>query len=451
MNRIRVIIVVLFVLLTSPGTSAQSNGIDRRLEQAAALIGEKRIAEAEQQLNSILKVAPGEARSLNLLGVIRASQGRLDEAEALFTRAIGNDKLLVGAHMNLAYLYVLKGAPDKSISQLKAVLELDPKNAEALHKLARLLLTRGRYDECISFIKKSEQIEPPAAGLLILLGDAYLKKGDAEKAEETFIRALGEQRAGFDALTGLALASHLKRDAKSAYHYVSRAKMLAAGRPDLLYRVAMAALRTGIYEEARSALEQAIRSKPDEPAYYIALGAAWLKKPDLFEAEKAFRRALEIHPASPQGQMYLGYTLLKQKKLSEARDYLEKSVKSDPEIPEPFYYLALIAQEENDQQRAVDILEGVVRRFPSFANARIALGSSYIKLKNYPRAKQELELAVKLSPDEPKAHYNLAMLYARLKDPKRAQEAMQIVERLKSRGEQATDGDIVMPSLPNPR
>ena len=61
-------------------------------------------------MNSILKIAPREARSLNLLGVIRASQGRLDEAESFFTRAILFDRLLVGAHMNLAYLYMLKGA-----------------------------------------------------------------------------------------------------------------------------------------------------------------------------------------------------------------------------------------------------------------------------------------------------------------------------------------------------
>ena len=49
-------------------------------------------------------------------------------------------------------------------------------------------------------------------------------------------------------------------------------------------------------EEGRAALEQAAMLRPNQPAYFLALGNAWLRKPDLFEAEQAFRRALALHP-----------------------------------------------------------------------------------------------------------------------------------------------------------
>jgi tetratricopeptide (TPR) repeat protein len=448
-NRLGLTTVILLSLFTPPGAAAQDNSLIDRLERAAALIRDKRIGEAEQQLNTILKVSPKEPQALNLLGTIRASQGKLSEAEALFTRAISIDDKLVGAHMNLAYLYLLKGAPEKTVEELKKVLSLDANNTEALYKLSRLLLSHGRVDECIDVIEKSPQAE--AVALLIVLGDAYLRKGDTDKAEAKYLQAVIRQPAAADALLGLAQASRIKGDAGGAQTYLSRARGLAGNSPDLLYRFALAALKMGIYDEARSSLEQAIQLWPNEPAYFLALGAAWLKKPDLIEAEHSFRRALQLQPGSPQGQMYLGYTLLKQKKLAEARELLEKSLKSDPNMPESYYYLGLIAQEQNEDARAVEILETAARKFPSFANARVALGSAYMKLKNYPRAKEELELAVKLSPDEPKAHYNLAMLYARLKDPKRAQEQMQIVERLKnSAGREKEGDDALTPSPPNP-
>ena len=441
-------VALLLVLSAEPSARAQGDA-DARLERAAALISSDRIQEAEQQLNSILKARPEDALALNLLGTVRAKQGRLDEAEALFTRALRADREFAGAHMNLAYLYLLKGAPEKTVAELWEVHRLVPGDADTSYKLAHLLLALGRLDECVAFVaeaRRSNQATPP---LLTVLGDAYLKKGDAGKAEESYRAALDAQGDNADALLGLALVSRSKGDAQSASLYLSRARELAADSPELLYRFALAALRSEQFEDARSALDRAARLKPDEPAYLVALGAAWLKKPDLFEAERLFRRALQLRPDDPQAQMYLGYTLLKQKKYPEARAWLEKSAQKDERAPETFYYLGLIAQEQNEDERAIELFAKAVGLTPSLANAHIALGSTYLKLKNYPLARQELEAGVKLNPDDSKAHYNLARLYALLKDQQRAQEEMAIVERLKNAGKaQSQEGEIGAPSGP---
>src|SRR5438128_3597436 len=133
-----------FVLLASFSARAQSSRpVDARLEQAATLIRQNRLAEAEQQLTSILKLAPNEARALNLLGTIRGSQRRFDDAEALFAKAVAADPRLAGAHMNLAYLYMLKGVPDKTIGELKAVVSIEPTNTDAMTRLAQMLLSQG--------------------------------------------------------------------------------------------------------------------------------------------------------------------------------------------------------------------------------------------------------------------------------------------------------------------
>lgn len=431
---------------------AQESGPEKRIERAATLIRDDRIAEAEQQLNYVLKVSPNDPVALNLLGTVRAKQGRLNEAETLFSRAIRSDNQLIGARMNLAYLYLLKGMPEKTASELREVLRLDPNNADAIYKLAWLLLSQGRFDQSISFIKSIEQSHTLTVSLLAVLGDAYLKKGDVDKAEESYLRALNEQSGYADALLGLALVSQARRDAKNAALYLGRAKDVITGSPDLLYKFALIALNSNLSGDSAAALKRAIELKPTEPSYYFLLGVAWLKKPDLQEAEQAFRQSLKLRPDNPSGQMYLGYTLLKQKKTSEAREWLEKSIQKDTGTPESFYYLGLIAQEQNEDERAIKLFEKAIQLSPSFANAHIAAGSTYLKLKNYPRAQQELEAGVKLSPDDSKAHYNLAMLYARLKDRERAQAEMRIVEKLKSAGHaQDKEGDSPAPSIPDPR
>ena len=388
-----------------------------RLERIATLIRENKTAEAERQLTTLLRATPNEPVALNLLGTIRAKQNRLNEAETLFVRAVVNDPRYSGARMNLAYLYLEKREPAKAVVQLNEVVTLEPNNTDAK----------------------------------VFLGDAYLANGNPDDAERQYLDALDGRLDNAGALLGLAQISRAKGEVKEATLMLTRVATLIenSNSPELLYKFASLALQAGMFDAAKAALENALKLRPNEPAYLLPLGIAWLRKGDLFEAEKVFRHLLQLQPASDQAQIHLGYVLLNQKKYDEARLWLEKSARSPSPMPEVFYYLGLVAQEQNDDAKAIELFEKAVQKLPNYAHARIALGSSYIKLRNYPRAKEELETAVKLDPEEPTAHYNLALLYARLKDPARAQQEMKLVEQLKAKG--ASDGVVVLPPNPNPR
>ena len=446
-----IFLLLISCLVVARPLLAQSPDLVEVFERIAAHIRDNRIAEAEKELAAVLRVAPDLPVALNFMGTIRAKQGRLNEAELLFLRAVRNDKKFVGARMNLVHLYLLKHTPEKSILQLKEVLAVEPEHSEATDKLAELLLSQGRVEECISFVEKQKAARSIPASLLVTLGDAYVEKKSFAQAEENYLLALEGRLDNARALLGLAQLSRLQNQTREASIYLNRVSSLAAESksPEFLYKFGLEALRVNLNDEAKSALERAVALSPKEPSYLLALGIAWLRKADLFEAEKRFRQLLEIQPAHPQAQLHLGYVLLNQKKYAEARMWLEKSARPGAAIPEVYYYLGLIAQEQNDNARAIALFEKAVQKLPAYAHARIALGSSYMKLKNYPRAKEELELAVKLDPEEPTAHYNLALLYARLKDTARAQEEMRIVEQLKTKG--ASSGVVVLPPGSKPR
>lgn len=445
-------VLCVLCLLCVPGLRGQDRNPVQRFEQIASLIRDNRLTEAEKELSAFLRVSPDLPLALNLMGTIRAKQGRLLEAETLFLRALRTDKTFNGARMNLVYLYLLKRTPEKSILQLKEVLTIEPEHAEATEKLAELLLSQRRFDECISFVEKQIATRSVPAPLLVILADAYLAKNSLQEAEKNYLQALEGRLDNAGALFGLAQISRLKGERKEASIYLNRVATLVADSksPEFLYKFAIEALRIGLSDEAKRALERALELKPKDPVYLLALGISWLSKGDLFEAEKLFRRLLEIQPNNAQAQLHLGYVLLNQKKYSDARIWLEKSARPGVAIPEVYYYLGLVAQEQNDDARAIVLFEKAVQKLPSYAHARIALGSSYMKLKDYTRARKELETAVKLDPDEPTGHYNLALLYARIKEPAKAQEEMRIVEKLKARGP-STGGVVVLPPRSSPR
>ena len=411
-----ILLLCILCLATAPGF-AQERDLTQIFEQIAAQIRDDRLAEAEKELTQVLRLSPDLPAALNLMGSVRAKQGRLVEAESLFLRAVQNDKSYTGARMNLVYLYLLKRAPGKAIEQLNEVIALEPENNDAK----------------------------------VILGDTYLAENDLQKAEETYLSALDNKLDNAGALFGLAQISRLKGETREESIYLNRVGTLSANSTstDFLYKFALEAMRIGMFNEAKTALERAVFLKSKEPAYLLALGIAWLRTGDLFEAEKLFRRVLALQPNNAQAQLHLGYVLLNQKKYAEARTWLEKSARPGAAVPEVFYYLGLVAQEQNDDAGAIVLFEKAVRQLPSYAHARIALGSSYMKLKNYVRARQELETAVKLAPDEPTAHYNLALLYARIKEPERAKEELKIIDQLKAKGS-STGGVVVLPPKTNP-
>ncbi len=448
---IAIFAVVFAILVGSSDAGAQVDNRVKQLEHAATLIANNRIADAERELSSILRVVPDEPAALNLLGTIRAQQGRLREAERFFLRAVRGDQKYVGAHMNLAHLYTLLGQPKNTVAELKKVLLLDPRNFEAVDRLARLLLSQGEIDDGIKTLEQAEQSQPLSATLLVLLADAHLKKNNAAGAEARYQLALEQQNDNTDAVLGLAQVALVNGDANTVSLNLARARKMVARSPDTLYRFALVALGAGLYEEANGTLLAAIKLNPNDPVYFLALGTTWIKKPDLMEAEQAFRRALQLQPDSPKAQMYLGYALLEQKKYPEAREWLEKSLQKDKGVPETFYYLGQIAQEQNEDQRAIGFFKQAIALDSSYSFAHAALGASYLRLKDYQLAQKELELSVKLNPNDAKAHYNLAVLFARLKNQTRAQEEMQIVEKLKNAGKAGQSKESEAATSPEPK
>jgi tetratricopeptide (TPR) repeat protein len=414
----KVLLCILLILCLFAVTAVgQQRDVVKLFEQVATWIRDNRLPEAEKELTAILKVSPDLPVALNLMGSLRAKQGRLVEAENLFLRAIQNDKSFTGARMNLIYLYQLKRAPDKAIVQLKEVLALEPNNADAL----------------------------------VMLGDAYLAQNDQPNAEQNYLAALEGRLDNTGALFGLAQISRLKGETKEALVLLNRVATLSADSksPEFLYKFAFEAMNVGMFDEAKAALQRAVELRPNDPSLLLGLGIAWLRKTDFFEAEKLFRRVIQMQPTNAQAQLHLGYVLLNQKKYQEARLWLEKSGRSGVAMPEVSYYLGLLAQDQGDDVRAIALLEKAVQQLPSYALARIALGSSYLRVKNYERARQELETAVQLAPDEPSGHYNLALLYARTKEPAKAEAQMRIVEDLKSK-HRTSSGGLVLPPKSNP-
>jgi tetratricopeptide (TPR) repeat protein len=359
---------LLCVLLgPSHGARAQkSNDLAVRLERAASLIGRDQLPEAEIQLNQVLKVRPNEAAALNLLGAIRAKQGKLDEAEALFTRAVQSDKTLTGARMNLAYLFLLKGATEKTAAELKEVLRLEPANAEAAYRLAWLLLTQGRADECIDLVERVRQSQTLSAPLLGVVADAYQRRGDR----------------------GKAIAS------------LKQAVELSPGEPSYHYALGVAWLRhPPDLQEAEQSLRRFLNLRLDDAQGQLHLGYVLLKQKRHAEARDLLERSLQKGAGTPEAFYYLGLIAQGQNEDERAIGLFEKSIQLAPSFGHVHVALGTTYLKLKDYARAQAALETGAKLTPDDSKAHYNLAMLYARLKQPERAQEEMRIVERLKSE----------------------------------------------------
>ncbi|MCA1565317.1 MAG: tetratricopeptide repeat protein [Acidobacteria bacterium] len=356
---------VCIFLAPSQGSRAQegANDLAGQLERAASLIGGNQLAEAERLLNQVLKVRPEEAAALNLLGAIRAKQGKLVEAEVLFTRAVASDKRLTGARMNLAYLFLLKGEPEKSAAELKEVLRLEPANAEAAYRLAWLLLKQNRTDECIDLVERVRQSQTLSAPLLAVLGDAYMRRGDRGKA-------VG------------ALKSALELSpAEASYHYTLGVGWLK---------------HPADLQEAEGSFRRFLGLRPGDAQGQLHLGYVLLKQKRHAEARDLLERSLQTGAATPEAFYYLGLIAQGQNEDERAIGLFEKSIQLGPSFGHVHVALGSTYLKLKDYTRAQAALETGAKLTPDDTKAHYNLALLYARLKQPERAREEMLIVERL-------------------------------------------------------
>ena len=133
-----------------------------------------------------------EARSADAAirrGVERYASGQRVDAATAFERAVALDPRLALPHVYLGRLARERGDLARATRELRAAIELEPRNAAALREMGALQLSVGRDDLARSFYVRSLEIEPDDRGAHGYLGCALARLGRVEEASRFLARA----------------------------------------------------------------------------------------------------------------------------------------------------------------------------------------------------------------------------------------------------------------------
>ena len=201
--------------LLQRAVSQQPGFVDAQAELARALIQKVKTTDdpddvadfnlAKQMTKAAVAASPQNTVALASEALELELDARCDEAQAIAKRVLEQDQSSLDARMVLAGCALDSLRFDVAVTQLRAVLQLDPidpRNRLRYTTLGIVALFEGRLDEAIDCLKQGRSAEPaPSADFgadeeaWLMLIAAYQLNGEADRTHGEFTR-YGRQFAG---------------------------------------------------------------------------------------------------------------------------------------------------------------------------------------------------------------------------------------------------------------
>ncbi len=273
--------------------------LQKTLEVAVSQHQAGYLTEAERLYRQALEQYPNQPDALNLLGVITAQNGDLDQALTLFDKAIAAAPSLAVIPFNKGNALRDAGRTDEAQTAYEDALSRDPKFQDALLNLSVLLQESGQTKLALQHLKTLVESNPNHHKAHYNIGKCYQELGHLDDAVNAFQTALTLNSNDHDAHFAIANV------------YADR----------------------GQYDNAITHIKTAINIKPDWAQAYTNLGN-YLTGIDCHdEALVFYDRALELDANNVNARANRGLTLLTLGRLEEGWSDYAARAKSDA----PFY------------------------------------------------------------------------------------------------------------------
>ncbi len=218
--------------------------------------------EADKALAKAREVDRAGNRTHRATALVRAMEGRFDEAEAEFRRVLDDKPDMVAVRGELADVLARHEKYPEAEAEFRRVLEKDPDNALALERFSRLLMVLERSDEAETLLREAAQRRPEAAWIRFQLGSMFYNVNKDDEARAQLLKCLE------------ILPEHI------------RAR----------YFLGLVADRGGDKAEAIKQWEQVVEKTPGFLDAHVALAQTAIQEHDFTTAERYLRNGLKQDP-----------------------------------------------------------------------------------------------------------------------------------------------------------
>ena len=400
-----------------------------------------RAREPEKAVSILKRASKEEDASGAVFTWLGLAYGQADQPE----EAIKANKLAIkrmpaslAAYQNLSQIFTQTGQTNEALAVLDQAASQTSVSPGYLIDLADLNDRHGRSrsldpetvrHRVTELLDRASDLKPENPIILQRLGDGYVKIGESDKAEQSYLRLL-DRFSGMLAvrskLADLYLRGGNPEKARTQLEEIAKRNPTNARTQAVL---GMMALDANEITNAVQYLERAVVLAPDfENVYYdLARANLVIQKPE--DALKILSRAASKFKTTFILNFYSGMAYASMQRYKEAvahflsAELLAKNQDNGPmQLNRQFYFQVGSAHERNgDHEQAATYFEKCLEISPDFPDALNYLGYMWADLGiNLERARDLIEKAVKLRPETPAFLDSLAWVLFKLDRPDEA-------------------------------
>ncbi len=323
----------------------------------------------------------------------------------------------------------------------RAILKMNPGNAEALAHLGFLESQQLHYGEAVGFYRRALALNPSMPGLRMNFGLALFKAGELREAARVLTPLLRTTPPDSPEAQRLRLllgmADYGSGQYAAAVPYLREA--MARDRQNLPYRLVLAhsCLWSKQYQCVLDVYHQILTLNAESAEADMLAGEAYDEMRDHEDAIQQFRNAVQADPKVPGVHFGLGYLLWCQSKFDEAAQQFQLESENNPNDAESIAYWADSEVRLEQPDAARPLLEKALQMNQHEELPWLDLGIIDAGAGHNEVALREFKTAERMAPSDVQVHWRLARLYQSMGNKPAASMEFAVTKKLNKQADES--------------
>jgi tetratricopeptide (TPR) repeat protein len=286
----------------------------------------------------------------------------------------------------------------KAIQQYSKVLELEPKNLEALVWRATLYMGVGKYTEAIQDHTKTLELGSINVTTLFVRAVLYRLTGAYTEAIQDYSKALELEPKNVGALIGRAAAFIGTGAYTEAIRDYSKALELEPQNTAALVGQATVFMRVSAYTEAIQDYSKALELEPQNTAALVGRATVFMRVSAYTEAIQDYSKALELEPKNVGALIFRAAIFMGTGKYTEAIQDYSKILELEPKNVGALIGRAAAFMGTGKYAEAIQDYSKILELEPQNTAALVGRAAIFMSMRKYTEAIQDYSKILELEP-----------------------------------------------------
>jgi tetratricopeptide (TPR) repeat protein len=319
-------------------------------------------------------------------------------------------------------------AAEKAFRQ---VLEAEPNNVGAHGNLAVVYMRRREWKPALAELHAAERLAPNVPGIRLNIGLIHFRQADYPHAIPPFESVVRDQPDATQARYLLGLCYFFTERYPDTVQTLQPLWPQESGNLNYLYVVAIAAGKGGRTELDQQATERLIEVGKDSAELHLLTGKAHVAHAQDDQALAEFEQAARIDPKQPFVHYFLGAVYRRRNDLERAKQEFLKDAAIEPDVAYDYDQLGAVCYALGQIPEAERYFKDAVRLDTSLGTSHFGLAKIYKEQGKYAEALKALDAAVAVDPQSSSVHYLRGQVLAAMDRRTEARSAFDEALRLK--------------------